>query len=204
MIIEKHIKKVEIPEDHFQIVKGYAKKIEFGGISSVYTDHEERMRYLEENQLTGQLGEYGGCVALYDFEKYIEKQEQEVKKGDGDEGTDIVGAKIPIDIKTSNVKVGTENWGKVLGARHLMVTPREYSPNMIYVACVVLDTPRHTDKIGNVYVIGWCWGRNLREEQWTERPNDRYPNGRNKSGFRLKYGKLKPLHTLNWKDMLEH
>ncbi len=203
MITQRDIHEVNIVEDHFDIVKAFARSVEIGGRSSVYSDKAERKRLLVENQLTGQCGEYSGCVTLYDFNKYIEKQEQEVERGQGDYGTDIVGSRIPIDIKTSNVKVGPDDWGRVFYARHLLVSNTEYNPNSIYVGAVMLQAPKHSDNTATVYVMGWTWGRNIPYQQWRERPTEDYPNGREREGFRIKYSALKPLRRMDWGSLLE-
>jgi hypothetical protein len=83
-----------------------------------------------------------------------------------------------------------------------MVSPYEHSPNMIYIAAVVLDTPKHSDSTGEVHVIGWAWGRNIHHQTWRERPTDDHPLGRERDGFRIKYGALKPLKDQNWKSLL--
>lgn len=199
MIFPRDIKEVRIT-DPFEVetIKATALKLQKGGYSSVYSDHAERMSKLEHNQLTGQCGEGAVCKALYGFDKYVEKSEEVYEPGEGDGGQDIPGASIPIDVKSSCVSVGIDEVSKLLYHRHLMVSKREYSPNMIYIAAVLTDAPKHTSKEFTVYVLGWCWGSDLPWDVWTPRDSNE-----ERSAFRMKYVNLRPLKRMSWKYLLE-
>lgn len=197
MILPRDVSTVEIPEDHYSKVKQYAKDLCIGGKSSVFKDHEERMRKLPINQLTGQIGEYGGLTDMYGVEMYFSKQNQQIRKGCGDGGSDVVGSRIPIDIKSSCVNVGEKGLPAVLWSRRLMVTKEEYNPNIIYVGCAVTEFPSYESETARVHVIGWTWGKNLHWEEWIDSKTKEL-----KRGFRTFYGKLTPMSRTNWKGYL--
>ncbi len=179
-----------------KVLKDFSRKLQFNGKSHVYKDRVLRKRNLDRNQLTGQAGEAAACKALYTFDKYIEKSEQIVPKGCGDDGNDIVGAYLPIDVKTTCVEL--EDLTKIFYTKDLLVTEQEFSPNAIYVACMLNRPPTYMDLSFTVHVMGWCWGR---EMDWV---GDKENRGRERvPGFRKMFKHLTPIHKMNWNSLLE-
>ena len=204
MVIESQIRKVIIDSpEYVELVKKTAKRLEFGGKSSVYSDHEYRMQKLEENQLTGQLGECATITTLFGFDKYIEKANEEVIKGQGDFGNDIPGAWLPIDVKSSNINIPFNKPGSILNHRRLFVSKKEHNPNSIYIGCALSTAPSHNDNQFEVWVMGWCWGREMHWDTWTCKAT-----GEERQAWRRKYGHLNPMSRIpfehkSWWDLLD-
>ncbi len=180
-----------------KIIKDHAKKLQFNGKSHVWKDRKLRSENLERNQLTGQAGEAAGCTVTYGFDKYIEKTKQVVPKGCGDDGNDIVGSYLPIDIKTTCVEVPDDRLMWVYHTKDILVTPEEFSPNAIYIACMMNTAPTYMDKSFTVHVMGWTWGREM--NWYGEREN------RNKNrvpGFRRYFKDLNTMSSMIWQQFI--
>lgn len=175
-------------------IKDTARKLQMNGKSRIYSDKDKRLKNLSKNQLTGQAGEAAGCSVLYGFQKYEERAD-EIKNtfrlGKGDDGNDINGSSVPIDVKTSCVEI--DDLMKIYHTKDILVTEPEFSPNSIYVACLLNKAPTYMDRYFTVYVMGWCWGR---EMVWC-------PSERRVTGFRKDFKKLHSIESMNWNRFLE-
>jgi hypothetical protein len=202
MVSVRDIKSVRAISEHFTLVKRFAKGSEHDGYSNVHADRNERSAKLSENSLVGQVGEYAACVVISDFTMYESKQRKQLERGIGDGGSDIPGSTIPIDVKTCNVRRPGASLGFILNTKHLMVTEKEYSPNMIYVASIVLEAPSHSDEEAEVHVLGWCYGRDMEWAEWADRPRPGLPFGKYRCGFKIKYRDLRPMRSMHWKSLI--
>ncbi len=196
MITDRKIVKYDITDyDQVEMIKQSSVKAEYGGYSSVYSDPQKRMAMLPENQLTGELGEYAGLITIDGIRKYMEKLEAK-KKRHKDYGNDVPGARVPIDVKCSNVKIPDFNDMKeLLDHRELIVSKREYNPNTIYVACCVPEAPSHYAESFKVWVMGWCHGSSLRERKRFDEDSMEY-----KISFRIKYRWLNSMDEVPFSD----
>jgi hypothetical protein len=202
MVKAHQVRRVVFKGEKLRFIQNQALRLSRGGESTVYTDPELRNQRLGENQLTGQSGEAAAITVCYDFDLYRDS----VKKKNPfstDYGNDIPGASLPIDVKSFNVKMPLDETDKLLNCRKLLVSKEEHNSNSVYIACAVPQALSINDKIFEVAVIGWCWGREMLFEQWVNHNLDE-----ERECWRLNFRKLEPMHRMpfehrTWWGLLE-
>lgn len=142
----------------------YASHMNIDGVSRL-RERKERIANLEEDQITGCLGEAALHKYLFrSIHLWIEIRKERDKnphQGDGGFDVDLNGRKI--DVKASRMRVGARH------RYHLWVRPHEWHPDTQYYLALV-----PTDRTDTVYLIGWIMGRAMRlkdgryEATWNE------------------------------------
>ncbi len=136
---------------------------ETGGKSQIYTTPEERKKYLKENQLTGQAGNFALHRVIFNDEKmgieFYKKSRApfHINPKTSDKGMDIVDSHI--DIKNSfslhKALYDEDNPRKKvnMSTYRLPVRPEEMHPNWIYVSAL---TEEMNNNLIIVHILGWA------------------------------------------------
>ena len=169
---------ITFSDNQLETIKSFAKKLELGGKSHIRSE-AERSKTLAADQIVGQLGEAALHVWLTgEFEPYVATQELKnstIQRGQGDNGRDIEGTPLTIDIKTTRIR------NRYAPSKFkLIVSKPEYKSYRIYVQAFVIGP--YTNP--TVHIAGWAYGKGL----------EFLPNYKKAMG--LPVVKLNPLHTL--------
>jgi hypothetical protein len=146
------------------LVQYEAVHAEMGGESSVYENHVQRIENLPEDQLTGQAGNFAlhqlvfkeeYCVGLYKKSR----APFHINPRRGDNGMDIIDTHI--DVKNSFTLSRTEKETVYINDYNLIVRPREFYLDWVYVAA--LSEKLDNDEL-KTYLIGWAWSSDFPKE----------------------------------------
>lgn len=142
--------KVTFSDEELELIKKNAELTSFYGASRVRHQKEERMKMMDVDQMTGQLGE--AALSKYitgDIDLYLRTRDERNKNPyEGDGGSDLLG--LNVDVKTSQARYG-KNFNY-----HLWVRPHEYHPETVYVFALI-----YPDEPTTVVLIGWIRGENI-------------------------------------------
>jgi hypothetical protein len=156
---------IKMTEENKEFVKVYAEKQTIGGFSNLSkTDLQKNSRL--QYQMTGVYGElafytyrYGSTDKLKSILDYKFENLRPKNTGDGgmDDIVEIDGVKKLIDIKTSHVT----DLNKIQYL-NLIIPPREFHPNSIYVCAFTVGADRLN--VDQVVLAGWCWSEDVKKK----------------------------------------
>ena len=179
---------VLLKKSEVEFVIRFAKLAEIGGKSNIRETSQDRIKYLGDDQLVGQLGEaalhkywYGHLLEYARFRWFKNRN-----KSSGDHGIDIMP--FNIDVKGSLLRNGNRSFDNY----RLAVRPQERHKDWIYISALV----KLEDNGGAlVYLMGWETDDNL--------PSEPDIDGALKGAYTITNSNLKPLMPLRTLWLLE-
>jgi hypothetical protein len=132
------------------MVRPNSKAAEIGGRSNI-RGGVSRAAFLSDDQLTGQIGNLAGVIAMYGtIDQYLAvRDEANRKPTKGDNGIDLIGSNV--DFKASIMRKGLDPLDY-----YLLVRPKEKHENHIYVSVMVEPLDEHRDPVTVAHVVGWA------------------------------------------------
>jgi len=131
-----------------------AKMKMLGLSSNIDNDNVPQGKKLWENQLIGYMGQMKVIEHLTGTNLLFYQDVEELgSKPVGDGGSDIPGGRL--DVKTTLMRYGP-NWNTY----HLLVRPREFHEDTVYVQCLVSS---YSDKGAKGMIVGWLYSWQVEE-----------------------------------------
>lgn len=141
------IKSTVVETQDLHRIRQHARKAWINGKSNVRTS--DRGSFGMQDQLVGQLGEFGLAKYLGDTGQYFaRREERDLTPYEGDGGSDFPG--LQVDVKTSLMR-GSRNAFQY----NLVVRPRERHENNIYVLALVPTLADYLDGV-KVLLVGYA------------------------------------------------
>ena len=199
MIAPDHIRKIHVSPAFMGLIRHHAKEAQVGGKSQV-RNPESRLITLQDDQLTGQIAEFAGCMWLYgEPSNYLRSRiVANQRRWSGDRGADVIGSNIdwkgtllrytpPVDLAGNlAANFAYDLTGHMLRYR-LAVRPAERHIDNVYV--LVLVEPLQGERT-NAHLVGWAADAML--------PTEPAKDGPLAGAFLLPAAQLHPLPPFKW------